>query len=400
MNDVTLTVSQLNRYIKGIIEQDNLLFRVTVKGEISNFKAHYSGHMYFALKDEAAVIRCVMFRSAAQTLKFMPESGQKVIITGRIGVYERDGQYQLYADSMQPDGVGALFAAYEQLKAKLSAEGLFDEERKKPIPAFPSKIGVVTSPAGAAVRDIINIIKRRYRLADIYIYPVIVQGDGAPEDIANAVRYFDRSGWADVLIVGRGGGSIEDLWAFNTEIVARAAAQCRIPLISAVGHETDFTIIDFVSDLRAPTPSAAAELAVPDTAELLQKLSGFDLRLINAVRGAVKKKQIALDSVKNRAIYKRESVITDRRAMTLDSLSVRLSAAMNALVSKDSERLSAAASKLDALSPLATMNRGFSVIKKDEKIVKSVNSIDTGDEISAVFSDGGAVCEVKKIWKI
>lgn len=262
MDNITLTVSQLNRYIKGIIEQDNLLFRVTVKGEISNFKAHYSGHMYFALKDETAVIKCVMFRSAASTLKFLPESGQKVIASGRVGVYERDGQYQLYIDSMQPDGIGALYAAYEQLKGKLSEEGLFDEDRKKPIPKFPSKIGVVTSPTGAAVRDILNILKRRYRLSDIYIYPVLVQGDEAPGDIAKAIDYFDRSGWADVLIVGRGGGSIEDLWAFNTEIVARAAANCKIPIISAVGHETDFTIIDFVADLRAPTPSAAAELAV------------------------------------------------------------------------------------------------------------------------------------------
>ena len=227
-----------------------------------------------------------------------------------------------------------------------------------------------------------------------------MQGDGAPEDIANAIRYFDRSGWADVLIVGRGGGSIEDLWAFNTEIVARAAAQCRIPLISAVGHETDFTIIDFVSDLRAPTPSAAAELAVPDTSELMQKLSGFNWRLINAVRETVNKKQISLDSVKNRTVYKRESDITDKCAMVLDSLSVRFSAAMNALTSKNSERLSAAASKLDALSPLATMNRGFSIVKKDKKIVKSVNNIDVGDEVSAEFSDGGAVCEVKNIWKI
>ena len=228
-----------------------------------------------------------------------------------------------------------------------------------------------------------------------------MQGPGAAAEIAAAIDDVNRRfPDTDVMIVGRGGGSLEELWAFNEEKVARAIADSAIPIISAVGHETDFTIIDFVSDLRAPTPSAAAELAVPDTAELLQKLSGFDLRLINAVRGAVKKKQLALDSVKNRAIYKRESDITDRRAMTLDSLSVRLSAAMNALVSKDSERLSAAASKLDALSPLATMNRGFSVIKKDEKIVKSVNSIDTGDEISAVFSDGGAVCEVKKIWKI
>ena len=399
MDNITLTVSQLNRYIKGIIEQDNLLFRVTVKGEISNFKAHYSGHMYFALKDETAVIKCVMFRSAASTLKFLPESGQKVIASGRVGVYERDGQYQLYIDSMQPDGIGALYAAYEQLKGKLSEEGLFDEDRKKPIPKFPSKIGVVTSPTGAAVRDILNILKRRYRLSDIYIYPVLVQGDEAPGDIAKAIDYFDRSGWADVLIVGRGGGSIEDLWAFNTEIVARAAANCKIPIISAVGHETDFTIIDFVADLRAPTPSAAAELAVPSAAELLEKLSGFDLRLINAVGATVRKKRLALEGFSGRAVYKRENDIVEKRMMALDSASLKLEAAMNSVLAKDKELLSSVTGKLDALSPLATLNRGFSVVKKDDEVVKSAADLNEGDRLSVRFSDGGAICEVKDIWK-
>lgn len=399
MDNITLTVSQLNRYIKGIIEQDNLLFRVTVKGEISNFKAHYSGHMYFALKDETAVIKCVMFRSAASTLKFLPESGQKVIASGRVGVYERDGQYQLYIDSMQPDGIGALYAAYEQLKGKLSEEGLFDEDRKKPIPKFPSKIGVVTSPTGAAVRDILNILKRRYRLSDIYIYPVLVQGDEAPGDIAKAIDYFDRSGWADVLIVGRGGGSIEDLWAFNTEIVARAAANCKIPIISAVGHETDFTIIDFVADLRAPTPSAAAELAVPSAAELLEKLSGFDLRLINAVGATVRKKRLALEGFSGRAVYKRENDIVEKRMMALDSASLKLEAAMNSVLAKDKELLSSVIGKLDALSPLATLKRGFSVVKKDDEVVKSAADLNEGDRLSVRFSDGGAICEVKDIWK-
>lgn len=399
MDNITLTVSQLNRYIKGIIEQDNLLFRVTVKGEISNFKAHYSGHMYFALKDETAVIKCVMFRSAASTLKFLPESGQKVIASGRVGVYERDGQYQLYIDSMQPDGIGALYAAYEQLKGKLSEEGLFDEDRKKPIPKFPSKIGVVTSPTGAAVRDILNILKRRYRLSDIYIYPVLVQGDEAPGDIAKAIDYFDRSGWADVLIVGRGGGSIEDLWAFNTEIVARAAANCKIPIISAVGHETDFTIIDFVADLRAPTPSAAAELAVPSAAELLEKLSGFDLRLINAVGATVRKKRLALEGFSGRAVYKRENDIVEKRMMALDSASLKLEAAMNSVLAKDKELLSSVIGKLDALSPLATLKRGFSVVKKDDEVVKSAADLNEGDRLSVRFADGGAICEVKDIWK-
>lgn len=399
MNDIILTVSQLNRYIKGIIEQDNLLFRITVKGEISNFKAHYSGHMYFALKDENAVVRSVMFRSAACTLGFMPENGQKVIVSGRIGVYERDGQYQLYADSMQPDGIGALYAAYEQLKAKLSEEGLFDENRKKTIPRMPSKIGVVTSPAGAAVRDIINVLKRRYRLADIYIYPVLVQGGGASESIAEAIGYFSRSAWADVLIVGRGGGSIEDLWAFNTETVARAAADCTVPIISAVGHETDFTIMDFVADLRAPTPSAAAELAVPDMTELFEKISGFDLRLINGIASVLKKKRLSLDFYENSAVYRRGGDITETRFLALDSAAARLAVAMNGVVYKNKEALSAVAAKLDALSPLNVMSRGFALVKKDETMVKTVNTIKSGDEISVGFSDGGAVCEVKEVWK-
>ena len=268
----TFSVSELNGYIKRIIESNRTLASVTVKGEISNFTAHRSGHFYFSLKDSEGQIKAVMFRSRAQTLRFMPESGMKVIVHGSVSVYERDGVYQLYASSIQPDGIGALYLAYEQLKEKLYKNGIFDPAHKMPLPKYPEKIGVITSPTGAAVRDIINVLKRRYPIASIYLYPSLVQGDGAEEDLIKAVDYFDRSNLCDVIIIGRGGGSIEDLWAFNSEKLAMRIFDCKIPIISAVGHETDFTICDFVADMRAPTPSAAAEISAPDIAELLLRL--------------------------------------------------------------------------------------------------------------------------------
>ena len=269
------TVSELNNYIKSIFENNRTLSSVMVRGEISNFTNHRSGHLYFSLKDADGQIRSVMFRSRAMGLKFMPESGMKVIVHGSVTVYPRDGSYQLYVSSMQPDGVGALYLAYEQLKERLFQEGLFDEIYKKPIPAFPKRIGVITSPTGAAVRDIINVTGRRYPCADIYVYPALVQGDGAENSLIKALDYFDSSCLCDVIILGRGGGSIEDLWAFNSEALARRIFEARVPIISAVGHETDFTICDFVADMRAPTPSAAAEIAVPETHELMHKIDNI-----------------------------------------------------------------------------------------------------------------------------
>ena len=401
MDTIVLSVSQLNRYIKGIVEQDRILSRVTVRGELSNFKAHYSGHFYFALKDETSVIKCVMFKAYASQLKFMPESGMKVVISGRVSVFERDGQYQVYVDSMQVSGIGDLHVAYEQLKAKLEEEGLFDVSRKKPIPKYPSKIGVVTSPTGAAIRDILNVLKRRYRMADVYIYPVLVQGEGAPADIVKAINYFDKTGWADVLIVGRGGGSIEDLWAFNSEDVARAVSDCRIPVISAVGHETDFTIIDFVSDLRAPTPSAAAELAVPDMAELYEKNGTYYLRLLNAYRTFIGKKEDVIDGYRNRPVFKNPDEIVNKRRLVIDLLSQNLEKNFSLMISKKRERLVSLSSGLDAMSPLKVLSRGYSIAETDGRAIKSINEIKPGDCIVLTMSDGKADCEVKKVteWK-
>lgn len=401
MDTIVLSVSQLNRYIKGIVEQDRVLSRVTVRGELSNFKAHYSGHFYFALKDESSVIKCVMFKAYASQLKFMPESGMKVVISGRVSVFERDGQYQVYVDSMQVNGIGDLHVAFEQLKAKLEGEGLFDSSRKKPIPKYPSKIGVITSPTGAAVRDIINVLKRRYRMADVYIYPVLVQGEGAPADILKAINYFDKTGWADVLIVGRGGGSIEDLWAFNSEEVARAVSACRIPVISAVGHETDFTIIDFVADLRAPTPSAAAELAVPDFSELYEKCSMFGVRLLNAGRAVVDRKRKVADNFANRPVFKNPDEIINKRRMVLDLNTSNLEKTFSLSLSEKREKLSSLASKLDALSPLSVLGRGYGVIEGKMGIVSSAKDLSAGDEITVKMADGKAFCRVEEVslWK-
>ncbi|MBQ4067102.1 MAG: exodeoxyribonuclease VII large subunit, partial [Clostridia bacterium] len=270
-----LTVTELNEYIKDLFDLNPPLTDIYIKGEISNYKAHSSGHLYFTLKDEGGALKCVMFRASAFSLGFRPENGMKVTAHGRVSTFVRDGAYQLYCDSMEPEGVGSLYIAYEQLKKKLESEGLFAEERKKPLPKIPSRVGVVTSPTGAAVRDIINVCKRRFPYAEVIVYPALVQGDGAVASVAGGIEYFNKSNMADVLIVGRGGGSIEDLWAFNSELVARAVAASHIPVISAVGHETDFTICDFVADKRAPTPSAAAEIAVPDILELKQKFQNI-----------------------------------------------------------------------------------------------------------------------------
>lgn len=275
-----ITVSELNEYIKMVLENDELLMRVFVKGEISNFTNHYkTGHFYFSLKDEGGAVRAVMFRGSASKLKFVPENGMRVVVGGRVGVFPRDGQYQVYAETMEPDGVGALYVAYEQLKAKLEKEGLFDAAKKKPLPKIPTRIGIITSPTGAAIRDIINILGRRSPASKAVLYPALVQGEGAAPDLVRGIGYFNDAGNVDVIIIGRGGGSLEDLWAFNDETLARRVAASKIPVISAVGHETDFTLCDFAADRRAPTPSAAAELAVPETGELSRKLSNVTARL-------------------------------------------------------------------------------------------------------------------------
>lgn len=384
-----LTVTQVNLYIKEMLSRDDVLSHITIKGEISNFKAHSSGHMYMSLKDETGVIRAVMFRSAAGRLQFRPENGMKVIASGRVSVYERDGQYQLYIEYMQQDGLGDLHIAFEKLKLKLSAEGLFDPRHKKPLPKYPKRIGVITAPTGAAIRDILNILSRRFKYADVVLYPVLVQGENAAMSIAVALKYFNENNAADVLIVGRGGGSIEDLWAFNEEIVARAIYDSRIPVISAVGHEVDFTISDFVADLRAPTPSAAAELVVPSQEELKDKFNNVYGRLYSCAGRILEKNRLRLRLLTEKPVLKTPERSLDERRLYIDGLYNRFENAYKNILKEKEQALKLNASKLDGLSPLSALSRGFSVTKDEGgRVVKSVGQVKKGDKISVVVSDG------------
>ncbi|MBE6872223.1 MAG: exodeoxyribonuclease VII large subunit [Ruminococcaceae bacterium] len=384
----TITVTQLNNYIKHIIDSDPHLELVSVRGEISNFTAHKTGHFYMTLKDENSLIRAVMFRGNTSRLKFRPENGMKVIVAGRVSAFPRDGQYQIYLEDIQPDGVGALYLAYEQLKAKLAAEGLFDESRKRALPKTPTRVGVVTSPTGAAVRDIINVMGRRFPLAQIILYPSAVQGAEAAPQIAKAVQYFSDTRCVDVLIVGRGGGSIEDLWAFNDENVARTVASCNVPVISAVGHETDFTICDFAADMRAPTPSAAAELAVPSCAELAQKLQNVKTRLVSDVSKKIQVYRQKTQFLASRKVLQNPIYLIEDRRMNVEFLTRRMSAAMALKEKMARERFTRAAAKLDALSPLAVLARGYAIAQTDRKIIKSKNDVSAGDEITVRVADG------------
>ncbi len=393
-----LTVTELNQFIKDLIDVNPPLSDIYIKGEISNFKAHSSGHFYFTLKDADSALKSVMFRSSAQKMEFMPENGMKVIAHGRISAFVRDGAYQLYADSMEPDGVGALYIAFEQLKRKLESEGLFADERKKPLPKIPSVVGIVTSPTGAAVRDIIHICRRRFPYAKLVLYPALVQGPDAPASVAAGIAYFNDTNSADVLIVGRGGGSVEDLWAFNTELVARATAASQIPLISAVGHETDFTICDFVADRRAPTPSAAAEIAVPDTAELKQKFLNIISRE-QAVLGRTLEgyRQRLLRSSTSRALLSPMNTIEDRRMAVL-SLIQRIDPAIQRELEKKQGELATASGKLSALNPMAVLTRGFCAAFNEEgKIIKSVHHIRIGDELSIQMADGETKAKIHSV---
>ncbi len=390
-----LSVTQLNTYVKSIIDSDMLLRNVFVVGEISNFTNHYrTGHYYMTLKDENAAIKAVMFRSANARLRFMPESGMSVIVRGRVSLFERDGQYQLYIEDMQPDGVGALNLAFEQLKTKLSKEGLFDECCKKPIPSRPRKIGVVTSATGAVIEDIKNVVSRRYPLAEIILAPVEVQGANAAPQIAKAIRAFNNENDIDVLIVGRGGGSLEDLWAFNEEIVARAVFESVIPVISAVGHETDFTICDFVADLRAPTPSAAAELAVPDIREDKAFLATVVFQNESLILEKISNELSRLDIIKERLKFRSPVAIIDDKINTVDALYTLALNSLEKRLTAENARLAQLAARLDALSPLKVMSRGYSLAYKNEKIVTSVKDIKLGDRLTLKFSDGEKECEV------
>ena len=388
-DEMILTVGQLNLFIKDVFNQIPMLNNVRIKGEISNFKHHSSGHMYMSLKDETGVLRAVMFRSAAMTLDFKPENGMQVIAQGRVSVYERDGQYQLYINSMSRDGKGNLFEQFEKLKKKLEAEGLFERSAKKAIPEFPKRIGVATAPTGAAVRDIINILSRRFPYADVFLYPVLVQGEGAAESVCRAIEYFNATSSADVMIIGRGGGSMEDLWAFNEEVLARAIFRSDIPIISAVGHETDFTISDFVADLRAPTPSAAAELAVPSAAELAERVQNSAQRMKNASWGLVERSKLKLKLYSEKQVFVDPLFRINEKGIQLDNAYRMFENAVRNVLNEKNKDLSVAVSQLDGLSPLNTLNRGFSVAKTEAgRVIKSVNDVKSGDGISVVVSDG------------
>lgn len=382
------TVTQLNNYIKAIMDQTPVLQNLWIKGEISNLKLHTSGHIYLTLKDEGGVLRAVMFRSAAARLSFRPENGMKVLAGGRVSVYERDGGYQLYIENMELEGQGELYIRFEALKKKLEQEGLFDTARKKPIPLYPKTIGICTSPTGAAIRDIINILKRRYPVAKAVIYPCLVQGEGAGASIVKAIEYFNSEKNADVLIVGRGGGSIEDLWAFNEEATARAVAASEIPVISAVGHETDFTICDFAADMRAPTPSAAAELAVPDIAVLNRRIgecqSRLSLRLKEKAQGA--RRQLELLSTRGGIVNFRRML--GEMQINCDRLQNRMDSAYKNMLSIDKQRLGGLAGKLNALSPLNVLERGYSVAMSEGKAVRCLDDVSMGSEIWTELADG------------
>ena len=398
-NTLVLSVSQLNRYIKMNFDADENLANIFISGEISNFTNHYrTGHLYFTLKDDSAAVRAVMFNSSAKRLKFMPEDGMKVIARGRVSVYEASGQYQLYVDDMQPDGVGALNLAYEQLKEKLQKEGLFSELHKKSLPPYPEKVGVITSPTGAAVRDIINVLGRRFPYAEIVFCPVLVQGEGAHLQLTDAVNLFNSERAADVIIIGRGGGSIEDLWEFNDEGLARAVYNSEIPVISAVGHETDFTICDFVADMRAPTPSAAAELAVPDANELQYALSALKNRMFLNVSSGIADRRSRLEYLTSKGALKSPDEMLSNRSQRLDTaFSKMLSSYENRIGGKKVEFVSAATA-LSKLDPMSVLMRGFAFVSdKNGKNVYSSQALAKGDKINVRFHDGSAVCEVKEI---
>lgn len=390
-----MTVSQLNTIVKDLISEIPAFHCVYVSGEISNFTAHYrSGHYYMSIKDDKSVIKAVMFRNQNMRLKFMPENGMKVLVKARLGVYERDGVYQLYIDDIQPQGAGALSVAYEQLKNKLQAKGLFDEERKKPIPKYPRKIGVITSPTGAAVRDIRDILSRRYPVAEIVFCGVTVQGENAAPEIISAIKKLNDENEVDVIIVGRGGGSIEDLWAFNNESLALAIADSHIPIISAVGHETDFTISDFVADLRAPTPSAAAELAVPDIRDLKNYLNKERAYLNSLMSSRLKAERMRLDSFRNRRSLKDMRYILDSEKERLDALFLQMQQSVKRSLFTQRDRLGKNAALLDSLSPLKILSRGYSVTRRQGELVKDVGQVKDGDKVSVTLSRGTLICTV------
>ena len=398
MDRRTLTVTELNAYIKDLLGQDPALLNVCVRGELSNYKIYPSGHHYFTLKDQESSLRCVMFRSSAAKLRFRPENGMRVFASGSLRVYPRDGAYQLSCTAIVPDGVGDLQVAFEQLKQRLYAEGLFDEAHKKPLPLFPGRIAFITSSAGAAVHDMIRILRQRWPMTKVLLLPVRVQGAEAPAEIASAIRYANRHQVADLIITGRGGGSLEDLWAFNDERVARAIYASEIPVISAVGHEPDVTISDFVADRRASTPSNAAEIAVPDRHEIEELLVSVSARLNHAVARDLQRRRQQLDSLRNRGVLRDASSFVDLRRMDLDRMSARLASAGQKLVFEKRRVLVRQAAALDAMSPLKVLSRGYVAANDGQGApVKSVRQLRRGDRIMLRFSDGRADCLVEQV---
>ena len=389
MAQQVLTITQLNEYIRGRLDADGLLNAVAVKGEISNYKLYPSGHHYFTLKDESSALKCVMFKGNAQRLRFRPENGMKIIAMGKVSVFPRDGAYQLYCTAMAMDGIGDLYAAFEQLKKKLAAQGLFDPAHKKPIPQFPAVIGIITSSAGAAVHDMLRILNKRYPLAKVRLLPVRVQGTEAPGEIAAAIRYANYHRLADLLIVGRGGGSIEDLWAFNEEMVAQAIYESQIPVISAVGHEPDVTISDYVADLRAATPSNAAELAVPDREALVQALDSMENAMANSLIRQIRSHKQHLDVLSRSPALQSPTGYLEQKQRQLEGLKNRLIAAENQNIARNTQRYVALTAKLDAMSPLKVLTRGYSMTENDRgEVIRSVTQAQLGERIGITFSDG------------
>ncbi len=389
------TISELNEYLKMLFDKDPSLSGVYVKGEISNYKFHSSGHHYMTLKDENSVIRAVMFKYEATKLKFRPESGMKIIAKGRVSIFPRDGQYQLYISDMIPDGVGALYVAFEQLKKRLSEEGLFSETNKKPLPAFPRKIAVATSPTGAAIRDILRILKARFPMSEVVICPVLVQGPDAPADIASTIAYINKHKLADLIITGRGGGSIEDLWGFNDEIVARAIFESEIPVISAVGHEPDVTISDFVADVRAATPSNAAEIAVPDSSALFRNIKNAESRIFSSLSSKISFHKEILKKISEKRVMQSPENYFQERRISLDFLSEKLVSATNLSLMRSKEKFGRLVAALDAMSPLTVLSRGYSIATSQSgSVIKRISDVKVGEKLSLRVQDGDIKCTV------
>lgn len=390
-----ITISSLNLFVKTLLDSDGRLKNIWLRGEISNLTDHYrSGHIYLTLKDERCAVKAVMFANNASRLTFHPQDGMKVLVRGRVTLYDVTGSYQVNIEEMQPDGVGALSVAFEQLKARLRQEGLFDEAHKQPLPDHPKRIGVITSPTGAAVQDIQRILKRRYPIGEIVLLPVTVQGDRAAAELTEAVNTFDRSGNVDVIIIGRGGGSMEDLWAFNDEQLARAVYACRIPIISAVGHETDFTICDFVADVRASTPSAGAELAAPEMSGMIEQLSLLQDRLIETMNDRLQQEKARWQRLRESRVLRSPQELIHYQRMRLDMLSRRMTTAYHHQLSAQKERFAGISAKLEALSPLKVLSRGYTITRRKKKVLRSVQDAAVGDQITVTLQDGMLVANV------